>query len=87
MDLLRLPSAFGLFLFSISVVLAHDIRHYSSFVPFVEHSSLSGPVAVVPVPLVGVPACRPTFFPFVEHNWLSGPLAVVLVAFRLIVKR
>jgi hypothetical protein len=82
MDLLRLPSAFCLFLFSIS---ADDIRHYSAFVPLIKHSSLSGPLAVVPVPLVPVPVCCSTFFPFVDHNSLSGLLSgcSLSIQFRL----
>src|SRR5437762_3894533 len=69
----RSPSVFGLFLLSFSVTLAHDIRHH--FFPFVEHNSLSGPHAFVPVPLVSV--CCSAFFPFAEHNLLSGWHAVV----------
>src|SRR6266496_515444 len=79
MDLLQLPFVFGLFLLSISVTLAHDIQHRSAFFPSTEHNSLCILPAVVPVPLVPVPACCSAFFPFVQCNSLSGPLAVVPV--------
>jgi hypothetical protein len=40
---------------------------------------LSGPLPVVPVLLVPMPACRSAFFSFVEHNSLFGPLVPVPV--------
>ena len=46
---------FNLFIFRL-VTLAHNIRHGSAVFRFAVHNSLSGSVAVVPVPLVLVSA-------------------------------
>ena len=72
-------SVFGLFLFFMFVTLAHGIVHRSGFFLSVEYDSLSGPLPVVPVLLVPMPACRSAFFSFVEHNSLFGPLVPVPV--------
>ena len=77
--ILRSLVVFYVCLFSDSLRLAYDILDHSTLLLSVEYHSLSGPLAVVPVPLVPVPACRSAFFPFVEHNSLSGPLVPVPV--------
>ena len=79
MGLLRLRSVFGLCAIFVFVILAHDIEHRSGVFRFAVYNSLSGPLAVVRVRFVPVPARRSAFFPFVEHNSLFGPLVPVPV--------
>ena len=56
MGLLRLRSVFGLCAIFVFVILAHDIEHRSGVFRFAVYNSLSGPLAVIRVPLVLVPA-------------------------------